>query len=65
VLNDVTVTVVHDVTGLIHGPAAGGRCLLNISRDLHLLSFLCTIKYMHMVFPNFHIVTVTHRIDDE
>lgn len=44
------------VTGLIHGIAAGANisCLY-----LELLSFsaLCTTEYMHMVLPNFEIVT--------
>jgi hypothetical protein len=50
------VTDVHDVTGLIHGPAAGADAFC-IYLEFFSFSLLCTIEYTHTVLPNFHIVT--------
>jgi len=60
-LATVAVTDVHDVTGLIHGPAAGADASC-IYLESFIFSLLCTIEYMHTVLPNFHIVTVAVEI---
>jgi len=56
-LHLVYVTDVHDVTGLIHGTAAGADAFC-----IYLQSFsfcvLCIIEYTHTVVPNFHMVAV-------
>ena len=51
------VTDVHDVTGLIHGPAAGADASC-IYLESFSFSLLCTIEYTHTVLPYFHIVTL-------
>jgi len=54
--NNAHVTDVHDITGLIHGPAAGADASC-IYLESFSFSLLCTIEYTHTVSPNFHIVT--------
>jgi hypothetical protein len=64
-LNIVTVvTDVHDVTGLVHGPAAGADSSC-IYLESFSFSLLYTIEYTHTVLPNFHIVTTVMKLYSE
>jgi hypothetical protein len=62
-----SVTDIRDVTGLIHGFAAGADAFCIYLKSFSFL--LCTIKYTHTVLPNFNIVTccmtekIFHRLN--